>query len=84
MTEDSLVASAPAPDIFAVYATAHGVASAMAYLHSQAIVHGNLQGDSLGLANSSQDKRGFVVKVLTHSLTHLSWALSWALILRPP
>ena len=63
MTEDSLVASSPAPDLFAVYATARDIASAMAYLHSQGIIHGNLQGDSLGLAKSSQDQRGFVVKV---------------------
>lgn len=63
MTEDSLVASAPAADMFAVYATAHDIASAMTYLHSQDIVHGNLHGNCLGLAKSSQDQRGFVVKV---------------------
>lgn len=78
MTEDSLVASAPAPDMFAVYATAHDIASAMAYLHSQGIVHGNLHGDNLGLAKSSQDQRGFVVKVQKPVFGHradLTWAL---------
>lgn len=72
MTEDSLVASAPAPDIFAVYAMAHDIASAMAYLHSKAIIHGNLQGDCLGLAKSSQDQRGFVIKVSISSVSKCS------------
>lgn len=65
MTEDSVIKSEPTCDLFAVYATARDVASAMAYLHSKDIIHGDLQGDALGLVTSSQDPRGFRVKVST-------------------
>lgn len=65
MTEDSVINSEPTCDLFAVYATAREVASAMAYIHSKDIIHGDLQGDALGLVTSSQDPRGFRVKVST-------------------
>ncbi len=69
MTEDSVMKSAPASDLMAVYATAKDIASAMAYIHSKDIIHGDLRGDSLGLASSSQDQRGFIAKVtLTHHM----------------
>ena len=63
MTETSVVNSEPISDLYAVYATAKDIACAMAYLHSKDIVHGDLQGECLGLASSSQDPRGFVAKV---------------------
>ena len=64
MTEDSVLNSAPASDMVAVYATAKDIASAMAYVHSKGIIHGDLRGDSLGLASSDQDPRGFTAKVM--------------------
>lgn len=67
MTEDSVVNSEPISDFFAVYATAKDIACAMAYIHSKGIIHGDLQGDSLGLASSSADPRGFVAKVRSAS-----------------
>ena len=63
MTEDSVINSAPASDMVAVYATARDIACAMAYVHSKDIVHADLRGDSLGLATSAQDQRGFIAKV---------------------
>jgi serine/threonine protein kinase len=63
MTEDSVINSAPASDMVAVYATARDIACAMAYVHSKDIIHGDLRGDSLGLASSPQDQRGFIAKV---------------------
>lgn len=63
MTEDSVINSEPTCDLFAVYATAKDVACAMAYVHSKDIIHGDLQGDALGLFSSSQDPRGFTAKV---------------------
>ena len=63
MTEDSIINSEPTCDLFAVYATAKDVASAMAYIHSKDIIHGDLQGDALGLVSSSQDPRSFTAKV---------------------
>lgn len=65
MTEDSVINSEPTCDLFAVYATARDVASAMAYIHSKDIIHGDLQGDALGLVSCSQDPRGFRVKAST-------------------
>ena len=64
MTEDSVINSSPACDTVAVYATAKDIASAMAYLHSKDIIHGDLRGDSLGLTSSGQDPRGFIAKVM--------------------
>ncbi|KAL3152207.1 hypothetical protein ABBQ32_001294 [Trebouxia sp. C0010 RCD-2024] len=63
MTEDSVLNSEPTCDLFAVYSTAKDIACAMAYIHSKDIIHGDLQGDALGLASSTQDPRGFIAKV---------------------
>ena len=63
MTEDSVLNSEPTCDLFAVYATAKDIACAMAYIHSKDIIHGDLQGDAVGLASSTQDPRGFIAKV---------------------
>ena len=63
MTESSVLNSAPASDMVAVYATARDIASAMAYVHSKGLIHGDLRGDSLGLISSTQDPRGFTAKV---------------------
>ena len=65
MTADSVTNSKPTCDLFAVYATAKDIACAMAYIHSKDIIHGDLQGDALGLVTSTQDPRGFIVKVST-------------------
>ena len=70
MTEDSVINSAPACDIVAVYATAKDIASAMAYVHSKGIIHGDLRGDSLGLASNGQDPRGFIAKVINCDMQH--------------
>ncbi|DBA81747.1 hypothetical protein WJX77_001163 [Trebouxia sp. C0004] len=64
MTEDSIINSAPASDMVAVYATARDIACAMAYVHSRDIIHADLRGNSLGLASSAQDQRGFIAKVM--------------------
>ena len=63
MTEDSVKKSEVTPDLLAVYATAHDIARAMAYIHSKDIIHGDLQGDALGLVTNPQDPRGFIAKV---------------------
>ena len=64
MTQDSIINSAPASDMVAVYATAKDIACAMAYIHSKDIIHGDLRGDSLGLESSDQDQRKFIAKVM--------------------
>ena len=71
MTEDSVVKSEPISDLSAVYATAKDIACAMAYIHSKGIIHGDLQGDSLGLASSSADPRGFIAKVWPAKLAEM-------------
>lgn len=69
MTEDSVLNSEPTCDLFAVYSTAKDIACAMAYIHSKDIIHGDLQGDALGLASSTQDPRGFIAKVTVPPLS---------------
>ena len=42
--------------------TAREIASALAYLHSLDILHGDLSGGNILLASSNKDPRGFVAK----------------------
>lgn len=53
------------PDLAALLATAGEVASAMTYLHSLDILHGDLTGSNILLCSSARptDSRGFVAKV---------------------
>ena len=53
------------PDLAALLATASEVASAMTYLHSLDILHGDLTGSNILLCSSTRptDSRGFVAKV---------------------
>ena len=44
-------------------ATAREIASAMSYLHSLDILHGDLSGGNILLASSNQDDRSFTAKV---------------------
>ena len=42
--------------------TAREIASALTYLHSLDILHGDLSGGNILLASSNKDVRGFVAK----------------------
>lgn len=48
------------PDLFAVAAE---VCSAMAYLHSEGVVHGDLAGGNVLLMSQSSSPHGFTAKV---------------------
>lgn len=54
----------PEPDIAAILNTAWEIAGAMAYLHQQGILHGDLTGGNVLLSSNDKDSRGFVAKVL--------------------
>ena len=50
-------------------ATAHEIAAALAYLHSQDLLHGDLTGGNILLASSDADERGFTAKVADFGLS---------------
>ncbi len=50
-------------------ATAHEIAAALAYLHSQDLLHGDLTGGNILLASSDADERGFCAKVADFGLS---------------
>lgn len=50
-------------------ATAHEIAAALAYLHSQDLLHGDLTGGNILLASSDTDERGFCAKVADFGLS---------------
>lgn len=51
-------------------ATAHEIAAALAYLHSQDLLHGDLTGGNILLASSGDaDERGFCAKVADFGLS---------------
>lgn len=50
-------------------ATAHEIAAALAYLHSQDLLHGDLTGGNILLASSDTDERGFSAKVADFGLS---------------
>jgi len=50
-------------------ATAHEIASALAYLHGQNLLHGDLTGGNILLCNSDADERGFSAKVADFGLS---------------
>ena len=49
------------------------VASAMQYLHSRGIVHGDLTGNNVLLKSSSKDQRRFIAMVSQHGVSK-GWA----------
>jgi len=51
------------PDMLKIVLTAQDITSAMAYLHSLDIIHGDLKAQNVLLQTSEQDKRGFTCKV---------------------
>lgn len=55
----------------AVVLTAREVASALQYLHSMDIVHGDLSGNNVMLVSSSMDPRGFSSKVADFGLSRV-------------
>ncbi len=50
-------------------ATAHEIAAALAYLHSQDLLHGDLTGGNILLASTDADERGFCAKVADFGLS---------------
>ena len=50
-------------------ATASEIASALCYLHSKDILHGDLCSGNILLSASSRDKRGFITKVADFGLS---------------
>ena len=50
-------------------ATAQEIAGALAYLHSQDLLHGDLTGGNILLASSDADERGFAAKVADFGLS---------------
>ena len=50
-------------------ATAHEIAAALSYLHSQDLLHGDLTGGNILLASSDADERGFTAKVADFGLS---------------
>ncbi|DBA86410.1 TPA: hypothetical protein ACH3X2_005630 [Trebouxia sp. C0005] len=57
------------PNMRAIRATAHEIAAALAYLHSQDLLHGDLTGGNILLASSDADERGFCAKVADFGLS---------------
>ena len=55
----------PLPDLLKVLDTMREIASAVAYMHTKDIIHGNLTGSSIMLCSSRKDSRGFTAKVGT-------------------
>lgn len=53
----------PLPDLLKVLDTMREIASAIAYMHTKDIIHGNLTGSSIMLCSSRKDSRGFTAKV---------------------
>lgn len=49
--------------------TAQEIAGALAYLHSQDLLHGDLTGGNILLASSDSDERGFCAKVADFGLS---------------
>ncbi len=55
--------------LFPYRATAHEIAAALAYLHSQDLLHGDLTGGNILLASNDADERGFCAKVADFGLS---------------
>ncbi|KAL0042668.1 hypothetical protein WJX79_007377 [Trebouxia sp. C0005] len=58
-------------DLEAIIITATEIASAMAYLHSLDILHGDLSSNNVLLACNSDDQRGFTAKVADFGLARM-------------
>ncbi|DBA90593.1 hypothetical protein WJX77_007250 [Trebouxia sp. C0004] len=58
-------------DLEAIIMTATEIASAMAYLHSLDILHGDLSSNNVLLACNSDDQRGFTAKVADFGLARM-------------
>ncbi|KAK9827983.1 hypothetical protein WJX81_005140 [Elliptochloris bilobata] len=61
----------PPRNLPAVVQTAREIASALTYLHSLDILHGDLSGGNILLASSNKDPRGFVAKVADFGLSRV-------------
>ena len=51
------------PDMLAIITTAQEVVSALAYMHEQDIIHGDVRGANIMLCSSSTSQRGFTAQV---------------------
>eukprot|EP00891_Asterochloris_glomerata_P002044 jgi/Astpho2/2044/gw1.00038.266.1_t len=61
----------PLPDLLKVLDTMREIASAIAYMHTKDIIHGNLTGSSIMLCSSRKDSRGFTAKVADFELSRV-------------
>lgn len=57
------VTSVSQPDLGSIVLTAKEIAAALAYLHQEDVLHGDLTGNNILLASSHKDGRAFTVKV---------------------
>ena len=57
------VTSERPPDMHSIVLTAKEIAAALAYLHQEDVLHGDLTGNNILLASSHKDARAFTVKV---------------------
>ncbi|KAK9816932.1 hypothetical protein WJX72_007171 [[Myrmecia] bisecta] len=71
-TERSLMTGRP--DMAAILTTAAEIASALAYLHSQNILHGDLTASNILLNAAGSDPRGFTAKVADFGLSRVAVA----------
>ena len=60
-------------NVLKIVLTARDIASAMAYLHSLDIIHGDLKAQNVLLQTCEQDERGFICKVRASSI-ELVWS----------
>lgn len=73
LSSSSAAASCYRPDPLRVATTAREVAEAMAYLHRQRVLHGDLNGNNILLCGTrGGDARGFVSKVADFGLSRLA------------
>ncbi|KAL3143838.1 hypothetical protein ABBQ32_003662 [Trebouxia sp. C0010 RCD-2024] len=67
--KDGHISSKTKPNMHAIRATAHEIAGALSYLHSQDLLHGDLTGGNILLGSSDCDERGFTAKVADFGLS---------------
>eukprot|EP00891_Asterochloris_glomerata_P001527 jgi/Astpho2/1527/Aster-05401 len=61
----------PQPNMKAITNTAREIASALMYLHSRDVLHGDLTGGNILLISSDTDERGFTAKVADFGLSRM-------------